>query len=123
MLVPTALKVLAEQLYKETIVNESTTTNKPKPRSNPHAGKFKPVCSAFLSNASYTGHSSLAWYMFADPKVLAALEVAFLNGVDTPTVERADANFNILGIQFRGYIDFGVKEQDPRAAVKMKGEA
>ena len=28
-----------------------------------------------------------------------------------------------LGIQFRGYIDFGVREQDYRGALRMKGEA
>ena len=27
------------------------------------------------------------------------------------------------GVQFRGYIDFGVREQDYRGALKMKGEA
>jgi hypothetical protein len=34
--------------------------------------------------------------------------VSFLNGNETPTVEEADADFNTLGIQFRGYHDFGV---------------
>ena len=29
---------------------------------------------------------------------------------------RADADFNVLGIQFRGYFDFGVALQDPSAA-------
>jgi hypothetical protein len=33
--------------------------------------------------------------------------VSFLNGQETPTVESADADFNQLGIQFRGYHDFG----------------
>ena len=31
--------------------------------------------------------------------------------------------FRILGMGFRSYIDFGVREQDPRGAVKVKGEA
>ena len=51
------------------------------------------------------------------------MEVAFLNGVDRPTVEKTDAYFNTLGIQFHGYIDFGVREQDYRGALKLKGEA
>jgi hypothetical protein len=49
----------------------------------------------------------------------SALEVAFLGGQERPTVERADADFNILGIQFRGYIDFGVREQDWCGALKV----
>ncbi|MDR1384641.1 MAG: hypothetical protein LBJ67_12485 [Planctomycetaceae bacterium] len=65
------------------------------------------------------GNSATAWYLLADPLWLASLEVAFLGGQDRPTVERADADFNILGVQFRGYIDFGVKEQDWRGALQV----
>jgi hypothetical protein len=104
--------VIAEQLMKSVNLNETTTANKPKPQANPHVGKFEVVSSSYLSNPSFPGYSSKAWYLFADPNRLPALEVAFLNGVDRPTVEKTDADFNTLGIQFRGYIDFGVREQD-----------
>ncbi len=123
LLVPTALKVPAEMLMKSVQLNETTTANKAKPSTNPHVGKFNVVSSVYLSNASFTGASSKAWYLLADPNRLAAIEIAFLNGVDRPTVEKTDADFNTLGIQFRGYIDFGVREQDHRGALKMKGEA
>jgi len=123
LLVPTALKVAAQLLMSSVLLNETTTANKGKPANNPHVGKFSVVSSAYLANASFTGASSKAWYLFADPNRLPALEVAFLNGVDRPTVEKTDADFNTLGIQFRGYIDFGVREQDFRGALKMKGEA
>ncbi len=122
LLVPTALKVPAELLMKSVQLNETTTANKAKPNTNPHVGKFDVVSSVYLSNASFTGHSSKAWYLLADPNRLPAVEIAFLNGVDRPTVEKTDADFNTLGIQFRGYIDFGVREQDYRGAAKMKGE-
>ena len=122
LLVPTALKVAAQLLMSSVLLNETTTANKGKPANNPHVGKFGVVSSAYLANASFTGSSSKAWYLFADPNRLPALEVAFLNGVDRPTVEKTDADFNTLGIQFRGYIDFGVREQDFRGALKMKGE-
>ena len=123
LLVPIALKVLGQQLMKSTELNETTTANKGKPKSNPHAGKYEVVSSSYLSNATFAGASNKAWYLFADPNRLPALEVAFLNGVDRPTVEKTDADFNTLGIQFRGYIDFGVREQDYRGAAKFKGEA
>ncbi len=123
LLVPTSLKVVAEMLMKSTIVNETTKENEAKPNQNPHAGKFEVVSTSFLSNPAIKGTSSKAWYLFADPNRLPAFEVAFLGGQDRPTVERADADFNVLGIQFRGYLDFGVKEQDHRGALKMKGEA
>tara|TARA_Y100001933_G_scaffold254675_2_gene296694 strand:+ start:22673 stop:24748 length:2076 start_codon:yes stop_codon:yes gene_type:complete len=123
LLVPTALKVAAELLMKSIQLNETTTANKAKPSTNPHVGKFDVVSSVYLANASFTGASSKAWYLLADPNRLPSIEVAFLNGVDRPTVEKTDADFNTLGIQFRGYIDFGVREQDHRGALKMKGEA
>ncbi|OQA02453.1 MAG: hypothetical protein BWY69_01109 [Planctomycetes bacterium ADurb.Bin401] len=108
---------------KSPTLNETTTANKGKPASNPHIGKYEVVSSSYLSNSSFAGYSSKAWYLFADPNRLPALEVAFLNGIDQPTVEKTDADFNTLGIQFRGFIDFGVREQDYRGAVKFKGEA
>jgi len=37
--------------------------------------------------------------------------------------KQAEADFNVLGIQMRGYHDFGCALQDPRGGVKMKGEA
>ena len=123
LLVPTALKVPAELLMKSINVNETTATGKPKPQSNPHAGKYDVVSSVYLSSALFSGASNKAWYLWADPNRLPTIEVAFLGGVDRPTVEQADADFNTLGIQFRGYIDFGVREQDHRGAIKMKGEA
>jgi len=123
LLVPTALKVAAELLMKSLKLNETTTADKPKPADNPHVGKFSPVSSSYLGNTSFAGASSKAWYLFADPNRMPAMEVAFLNGIDRPTVEKTDADFNTLGIQFRGYIDFGVREQDHRGAVKMKGES
>jgi phage major head subunit gpT-like protein len=122
LLVPTALKVPAETLMKAASLNETTTANKGKPNVNPHTGKYNVVSSVYLSNASFTGYSSKAWYLLADPNRLPAIEIAFLNGVDSPTVEKTDADFTTLGIQFRGYIDFGVREQDFRAALRMKGE-
>jgi hypothetical protein len=123
LLVPTALKVAAEMLMKSIQLNETTSTNKPKPTTNPHVGKFDVVSSVYLANASFTGASSKAWYLLADPNRLPSIEVAFLNGVDRPTVEKTDADFNSLGILFRGFIDFGVREQDHRGALKLKGES
>lgn len=121
LLVPPALKVQAELLMSSLKVNEASS--KPKPSDNPHAGKFDAVTSTYLSNAAMAGASSKAWYLLADPTDMPVIEVAFLDGKRQPTVERADADFKNLGIQFRGYFDFGVSRQDYRGGVKMKGEA
>jgi hypothetical protein len=67
--------------------------------------------------------STTAWYVLFDAAICAALEIAFLNGVDTPTVQMAsqDFQFDRLGMSSRVLFDFGVQQQNFRAAVKMLG--
>lgn len=122
LLVPTALSAIGSQLYKSMELRD-TTSNKSYPVANPHQGKFRVEVSRYLSNAAYAGNSSKAWYLLALPDDLPVIEVAFLNGQESPTIETADADFSVLGIQMRGYHDFGCALQDPRGGVKAKGEA
>jgi len=122
MLVPTALSAIGSQLFKSMELRDTTASTK-YPVSNPHQGKFRVEVSRYLSNAQYTGNSSKAWYLLADAADLPVIEVAFLNGQESPTIETAEADFNVLGIQMRGYHDFGCALQDPRGGVRSKGEA
>jgi hypothetical protein len=91
--------------------------------ANTFKGNFKVGSSPYMSNASYTGYSAKKWYLLADPNDIPVIEVAFLNGVQRPTVESAQADFQQLGVQFRGYFDFGAALQEYRGGVAMKGEA
>ena len=93
------------------------------PNDNIHAGKYRPVVQNRLSDATFAGFSATAWYLFRDPQILAPMVVSFLNGVETPTVESADADFDQLGIQFRGYHDFGVDFAEWLSGLKSKGAA
>jgi hypothetical protein len=120
-LVPTALSAIGSQLYKSLELRD-TTANAKFPVANPHQGKFRVEVSRYLGNAQYTGNSAKAWYLLAEPTDLPVIEVAFLNGQESPTIETAEADFNQLGVKMRGYHDFGVALQDPRGGVKSKGE-
>lgn len=122
LLVPNALWSTAANLMNSTEYRD-TTANTAFGTMNPHAGKYTVVRSSYLSNSSYTGYSSVAWYLLATPADLPVIETCFLNGVETPTVDSADADFNMLGIQMRGYHDFGVNLQEYRGGVKSKGAA
>jgi hypothetical protein len=122
LLVPTALSALGTQLYKSMELRD-TSSNVKYPVNNPHQGKFRVEVSRYLSNSSYTGSSSKAWYLLADPNDLPVIEVAFLNGQESPTIETAEADFSVLGIQLRGYCDVGCSLTDPRAGTKSKGES
>lgn len=121
LLVPTALKVTAQQLMTETRVNETTTTDKPKTADNPHAGKWIPLASPYLNAQGLAGSSATAWYLFANPADVPAIEIAYLRGQRTPTIESGETDFDTLGMKWRGYFDFGVAMQDWRAAVKNNG--
>lgn len=121
LLVPNALEVLARQIYTSLELRPVSTSKEA--IANPHAGMYRPVRSAYLSNAAISGNSTTAWRLLADPAELAAIEVCFLDGNEQPIIETAEADFNTLGVQMRGYHDFGVRKQDYRAAVKSKGAA
>jgi hypothetical protein len=122
LLVPTALSAMGTQLFKSLEIRDTTASTK-YPIANPHQGKFRSEVSRYLANTKYTGASAKAWYLLAEPADLPVIEVAFLNGQESPTIETAEADFNVLGIQMRGFHDFGIALQDPRGGIKSKGEA
>lgn len=118
LLVPPALKSNADTLYAaRNIANVKGSDG------NIHAGKYEPVCSRWLGDSTITGYSDTAWYLLGDPNLLAAIVVTFLDGVQNPTIESADADFDTLGIQMRGYWDFGCDQAEYLAGVKSKGAA
>jgi hypothetical protein len=121
LLVPTALSAIGSQLFKSLELRDNTSSAK-YPITNPHQGKFRVEVSRYLGNAAYSGNSAKAWYLLAEPTDLPVIEVAFLNGQEAPTIETAEADFTVLGVQMRGYHDFGASLQDYRGGVKSKGE-
>jgi hypothetical protein len=121
LLVPTSLAAIGSQLFKSLELRDTTASTK-FPVANPHQGKFRVEVSRYLANAQYAGNSNKAWYMLAEPGDLPVIEVAFLNGQEAPTIESAEADFSLLGIQMRGYHDFGVALQDYRGGVKSAGQ-
>jgi hypothetical protein len=121
LLFPPDLKVTAwELLNSEFLVYGGASASK-QPNKNRFVGAYRPAMSRYLSNSAYTGYSATAWYLLAEPGVLPAIEVAFLNGQETPTVQTAQADFSTLGIQVRGFFDVGVNLQNFRGAVRAAG--
>jgi hypothetical protein len=59
-------------------------------------------------------------YLFADPSVAPAIEVAFLNGEQAPMLMMEDS-FNSRGVRWRATLDFGVAGIDRRGAVTNAG--
>lgn len=119
LVVPRNLEIAAWRLMN----SQMFTAADEEGERNPWAGAFEVVSSDYLNNTSYTGYSTKAWYWLRDPNDIPAIEVCYLNGQEMPVIESADLDFNRLGIAFRGYHDFGVTKQEPRAGYKFKGEA
>ncbi len=122
LLVPVELEIPAQVLIgSANLMMSGGSTATKAPVQNPHYNKYIVESAPHLSDTYYNGASSTAFYLFADPAVVAAFEIVFLNGRSQPTVERVTPPADKLGIGYRGYIDLGIKEQDPRGAVKSTG--
>jgi len=110
LLVPVDLEITAAELMNSVQISSGNTNGQP--ATNVFAGRYEVVSSTYLTNAS-------DYYLLASPADLPVMEVAFLNGVQSPIVETAEADFNVLGVQMRGYFDFGVAKAEDKAGVKM----
>ena len=125
LLVPTALKFLAAELTQgTTLIMSGGADNVVRPAINVLADQnLQIVSSPYLSNSKYAGSSEASWYLFGKPGVVDTFEIGYLKGKRTPTVERGDLDFNVLGIWFRVFFDIGIREQDHRGMVKATGAA
>ena len=80
-------------------------------RDNVMRNILEPVTSPWLSGTKY--------WLFNSSFPL--VDVAFLNGRQTPVVETAEANFSQLGIEMRCYFDYGPSAGEYKAALYSTG--
>ena len=109
LLVPVDQELAAAEIMGSTLIQSGATGGQPE--RNVMAGRYQVVASTYLSNVD-------DFYLLASPADLPVMEVAFLNGVQSPIVETAEADFNTLGVQMRGYFDFGVAKAEYLAGIK-----
>jgi len=126
-LVPSVLVVPPELLYtaKQALESEFLErTADGAATGNPARAAVRLATESRLSNASFTNASANGWYLFTAPQSVPFV-VAFLNGVEVPTVETFgfDTNPNSLSYQWRIYHDFGCAFGQKQASVFMKGTA
>ncbi len=124
LMVPSELEFTARKLLQSsTVVAGGSTSVGIVPGGNPLQGLAELVVVDWLSDSDLTGFSAAKWYLLRSPVLAPAMIVAFLNGQQSPTVEQADADFNTLGIQIRGYHDFGVGRAEPLCGLQVAGTA
>lgn len=75
-------------------------------------GTFEVISDARLDTASASN-----WYGAASPSMHDTIEVAYLDGVETPTLEQ-QGGWDVDGVEFKVRLDAGVKAMDYRTLAK-----
>jgi hypothetical protein len=75
-------------------------------------GTFEVISDARLDTASASN-----WYGAASPSMHDTIEVAYLDGVETPTLEQ-QSGWDVDGVEFKVRMDAGVKALDFRTMAK-----
>lgn len=117
LLVPPALEINARRLLNSAGVVSGTDGMVPS--GNPFQGLCTLVVEDRLAAAS--GGSDSVWYLLRAPTFAPSMLVPALNGRVEPTVETADADFNVLGVSMRGYADVGAARGEPLCGLQMAG--
>lgn len=112
LLVPAALETSADVLLRSVA---STDSEKNSGVINPFQNSLVPVVEARLDSNSKT-----AWYLAADPNQVDTVEVMFLDGVQQPVIEEAEAS-DIDGKSFYVRLDVGARALDHRGLRKSAG--
>jgi hypothetical protein len=111
LLLPLALQGTGNQLMASQTEPGQNNAN----LSNRVASMAKPIADARLDVASAT-----SWYLSADPATTDTIEVSYLNGVQTPTLEQREG-WNVDGVEFKVRHDAGVNLLDSAGLYKGVG--
>lgn len=120
LVVPPTLELTARPLLNSAELLGLTTGTTPSGNPVVNIVPNLAVESRLENSARFTGTSAASWYLFGPPSS-KPVTVGFLDGVQTPTVETSDSDFNTLGMQMRCYFDYGVALSDPKAGYKATG--
>lgn len=112
ILAPKALELPIRQLL-ESAADPSAT----------HAGVVNPMKGAFqlITDAQLDIANPKGYYAVADPRDVDTIEVTYLNGKRTPTLE-SKVSWDTLGIEWRMYHDFGINVLDYRGVAYNQGK-
>jgi phage head maturation protease len=111
LLAPAAIETAAEQLLASISDPASTNANV----KNVFNGKL-----ILVTDAELDQYSDKSWYLAAQAGLLDTIEVTYLNGQESPVIESQVA-FDVLGMKWRIYIDYGVTFLDWRGVYKNPG--
>ncbi len=116
LLVPAALEQKALELVSSSHITIGGTSEV-RGNSNVHMGTVQVIVEPRLDGGT---DGATAWYLVCDPVRAKSLQVSFLRGNQSPTIERRDPT-DVLGIGWLAYHDAGVDAIDFRGIVRSKG--
>lgn len=117
---PNNLKMTAMKLMQQVAListKAATSGGEIAPARHPYQGEFAVVATPYLKQ---TGSAKNTWNMIANPNVWPVVVATFLNGQQTPVIESTDADFNVLGVNMRGYYDFGADAAEPKGGIRVR---
>lgn len=109
ILTPPELEVIATDLMKPGNIL-ITGENKTIPNTNSLAGRYAVASSQFLTSAT-------GWGLVGGRPNLAPMQVAWLNGVMTPTIQSVDPLYDTLGFVIRGWMAWGCRNAESQTLV------
>jgi hypothetical protein len=114
LLVPPELEITAAELMTSSLLIADGVGNAASraPSNNVLRGRYDVVVSNYLTSAT-------TWFLMADAADLSAMDVVFLNGQQTPTIENVMPDADKLGVSIRGYMDFGVSKSEPLSTLRL----
>jgi len=101
-----------EDTLKALISSETDFTVANSKKVNVHKDSLKVISSPYLN--------ATEWYLMAPPAEVPTLEIAFLDGNQTPYLE-SENGFNIDGVQWKVRMDYGTTGNDFRGGYKNPG--
>lgn len=129
-------KTIANNLYNQTVLVPTGTTNQRVFPNNEYVGTYRPIITPYINNTAIkqrvddknvgqaiTGQTSTGWWMLAPPNLPQGglLLLALLNGRRRPFLDQAEAAFDTLGMLWRAYHDVGIANGDPKLGVYVTG--
>lgn len=110
LIVPTEKRGLAIQTIESEFEIGASAKNNTAPNYVRHIAEV-------ISDPRLSGN---AWYLAANPAMFDTIEVQYLDGIQSPTLEQ-QSGWNIDGVEFKVRLDAGVKALDWRGLAKNPG--
>jgi HK97 family phage prohead protease len=86
---------------------------------NPFWNALTVVSDPYLDNTAHTA-GTVAWYLLGDPNMFDTMEIAFVDGQQSPFMESRDG-WTVDGVEYKVRTEFGVAALDFRAMYRNDG--